>query len=276
MAIQQPFVFSQASLQAYVDCPRLFDLRYLRGLEWPTSDDSPTLERERRRRSALEFHRMVARECAGVDPDLLSRMADDPDLAHWWANYRAYPPRGLPPNRQAEVTLSAPLVGDRLIATYDVLAVAPGQRALIVDWKTYARRPDRALLAARLQTRVYSYLFTRAGYELNGGVPPQPHRVEMVYWFAEFPEQPERFPYSTAQFEADQLYLEALVESIRARPDEDFPQAEQSARCSYCEFAPVCDRYSRHNVGIELDSEAESDVEPDVSFDFAQIAEIAY
>jgi hypothetical protein len=52
---------------------------------------------------------------------------------------------GLPQKRYPEITLSALL--EVLLAKYDLIAVEPGQRAVIVDWKTAERRPKRERLS---------------------------------------------------------------------------------------------------------------------------------
>ncbi len=82
---------------------------------------------------------------------------------------------------------------------YDLLAVEPGERLVVVDWKAVLKRPSRANLARRLQTRVYRYLAVEGGAAFNGGQPPEPEQVEMIYWFAEFGGAVERFPYDADQ-----------------------------------------------------------------------------
>ncbi len=94
------------------------------------------------------------------------------------------------------------------------MAIEPGRRAVIVDWKTSARRPTGAWLAARLQTRVYRYVLVRAGAHLNAGTALAPEQVEMIYWFAAFPDQPERLPYNRTQHEADGRYLASLIADL--------------------------------------------------------------
>jgi hypothetical protein len=114
----------------------------------------------------------------------------------WLENYLQSAPADLPRERRPEVTLSVALAGHRLVAKFDLLASDPGRRVVIVDWKTWHARPDRVWLAARLQTRVYRYVLVEGGAALNGGQRWQPDQVEMVYWFADHPDRPERLPYS--------------------------------------------------------------------------------
>ncbi|MGC1378508.1 MAG: PD-(D/E)XK nuclease family protein, partial [Anaerolineales bacterium] len=57
--IQNPFTFSQSSLQDYVDCARRFQLRYIEHLQWPAVETAPVLENERRQLEGQQFHRMA-------------------------------------------------------------------------------------------------------------------------------------------------------------------------------------------------------------------------
>lgn len=278
MTFPDSFTFSQASFQAFVDCPRLFELRYVLHVAWPEVDENPTLERERHRQGGLAFHRMIAQESAGVPVARLAQTIVDPDVARWWTNYLSAPPPDLPANRYAEITLTAPLLGHRVMAKYDLVAVEPAAQAIVVDWKTYRRRPERARLAARLQTRVYTYLLARAGHELNGGHPPEPAHIEMIYWFAEFAGDPERFVYSAAQRDADGVYLTSLIESIRAHARDGYPKTDSAERCTYCQFGPLCDRGTGIGSGDGTDEALDllGEADLDLSFDFEQVAEIEY
>ena len=132
MPLSPDFQFSQGNLQDYTDCPRRFQLRYLLELAWPAVEAEPADEFEARIRDGEAFHRMVQQHVLGVLP---ADVAPEPgsDLAAWWENYLASPPPDLPPARHPEITLSAPLGEHRLIAKFDLIAIEPGRRAVIVD-----------------------------------------------------------------------------------------------------------------------------------------------
>ncbi len=200
MSLPSDFHFSQGSLQDFVDCPRRFQLRYLDRIAWPAVQAEPILENERHLQQGELFHLMVQQHLVGVPVERLTAMAQgDADLAGWWQAYLDAAPAALPGQRFPEVTLSAPLGASgerRLVAKYDLVVLTPDGRAVIFDWKTSRHRPPRRWLAERLQTRVYPYLLLHAGVDLNGGRPLAPEQIEMVYWFAGFPDRPERFVYS--------------------------------------------------------------------------------
>jgi len=159
-------------------------------------------------------------------------------------------------------------------------------RAVILEWKTSRKRPQRKWLAERLQTRVYPYLLVRAGSHLleigDGGLemedwrPFQPEQVEMVYWFANFPKDPERFPYDAAQYEVDGAYLASLIAEIKGLGDEDFPLTTQERRCRYCPYRSLCQRGVRAGSFDEMEDELGWADDFEVVLDFEQIAEIEY
>jgi hypothetical protein len=280
MSLPPNFQFSQASLQDYVDCPRRFQLRYLLRVDWPAIEAEPALESERHLQQGNAFHRLVHQYLLGIPKERLSGAVADEDLRHWWYNYLTLPPADLPATRYPEVLLSAPLGGYRLVAKYDLVAVDAGQRIKIVDWKTYRKRPRRKWLVDRLQTRVYPYLLVQAGVHLNADRPPQPEQVEMIYWYAKFPETPERFPYDAAQYEADGAYLVSLVEEIEGEverlADADFALTTDERRCKYCPYRSLCQRGVSAGAFEEIEEESDVSDDFDISLDLEQIAEIEY
>ncbi len=292
----------------------------------------PILEHERHLQRGLTFHRLVHQHVLGMPEERLSRMvAADEALARWWHNYLTYRPAALPPtdflspslSEQAdppnttseplkfpgdiypEITLSAPFGDYRLMAKYDLLVRHPSHYIVILDWKTSQRRSRREHLAARLQTRVYRYLLVRAGAYLlsttaaDDNTKVCPGKVEMIYWFAEFPVSPERFPYDADQYTEDAAYLTRLITEIESRAAEvflpvevsrgdtaaslsdlgdAFPMTEDPRRCNYCPYRSFCDR----GIGAADFTEAEEDLAQvetpgtDFDVDFEQIAEIAF
>jgi CRISPR/Cas system-associated exonuclease Cas4 (RecB family) len=274
MPLAPDFVFSQSSLQDYVDCPRRFQLRYLLRLPWPAVEAEPFLAVERRMQQGEAFHLLVHRDLLGLERERLAPSPDDSDLCRWWAAYLESAPAGLPPERYPELSLSAELAGCRLMAKYDLLAVEPG-RLVIVDWKTNRRRPGDGDLLARLQTIVYRYLLVLAGARLNGG-PVLPEQVEMLYWFSEYPRQPARLPYSAQQYRADGAYLGHLagqIEEAATAGDSAFPASPNGRGCLFCPYRSLCDRGVQ--AGNGEDGELEVAELEELTLDLEQVAEIA-
>jgi CRISPR/Cas system-associated exonuclease Cas4 (RecB family) len=263
------FTFSQSSLQDYADCPRRFMLRYIEQLKWPAMESEPALENERRQQEGQLFHRMVQQHRIGLPADKLTPLASSLDLRRWWENYLSHPINDITGYTQSiEVTLSAPVGTCRLLAKYDLVAAHDG-KAVIYDWKTSVKRPRDEWMAARMQTRVYRALLVQAGAHLNGGKPFEPEQVEMVYWYADFPSEPTRFPYNAAQYKRDWDGLTGIIGEIANH--RVFPLTEEEKKCAYCPYRSYCNRGVEAGTGEELETES-----AEAQINFEQIAEIEF
>lgn len=281
MILPTDFQFSQGSLQDYVECPLRFELRYVRRLRWPAVEAEPALESEEYLQQGAAFHRLIHQHLVGIPTQELTRAVVHPRLRLWWRNYLESPPAGLPSEHYPEVKLSTPIRRSRLVAQYDLVAVDCGRRLVIVDWKTSRKRPERAWLLDRLQTRVYPYLLVKAGSVLNGGVSIDPWQVTMIYWFANFPAVPERFDYSPDQYQADEIYLSRLVAEIEEKfeepnGDRPLPCSEDVRCCQYCHYRSFCQRGVEAGSVEQMVGEARSEDPFDFEIDFEQIAEVEY
>ncbi len=273
----QPFSFSQASLQDYGDCARRFQLRYLRQLAWPAPQAEPVQENEQHIRRGERFHRLAQQALLGVPLEPLADAAaadPDPQLLTWWDHFGHLLPELLKGERQVELLLSAPLGQHRISAKYDLIQVFPAeQRAVIWDWKTSLKHPRRAWLEKRLQTRIYPYILSRAGAWMLAGSPFIPENIEMIYWFSGFPEQPEKFQYTADQFRRDEKFLGGLIAEIESLRPEQFPKTEDEKACQFCVYRSLCER----GVSAGLLTESETDPEGgEIDINFDQIGEISF
>ena len=257
-----------------MDCAQRFKLRYLDRLSYPAAETEPTLENEKHQQEGEYFHRLVQQHLIGIPAEQISKFANTPNLQRWWENFQNTKElkdlqnlSGLYP----ESTLSAPLGKHRLLAKYDLIAVADG-KAVIYDWKTYRKRPRNEWLNARMQTRVYRALLVQAGAHLNHGKPFEPEQIEMVYWFAEFPEEPVRLPYTSAQFQRDWDTLLKLSEEVASAAS--YPLTEDRQKCLFCTYRSYCERGVRAGDVEQAEAEMESEELFDVNFE--QIGEIAF
>ncbi len=275
------FEFSQSSLQDYVDCRRRFQLRYIEHVDWPAVQAEPVRENEQHMRRGERFHRLAQQYLLGIPAEKLARMAaadEDENLQEWWANFIAAIPGQLNGEKHVEMTLSAPLAGFRLLAKYDLVLIQPDGRAVIYDWKTSVRRPKRAKMASRLQTRVYPFLLLQAGAVINHGRTWLPEQIDMNYWFAEPQQAPEQFAYSANQYAEDSSYLLNLVSELHALHPEEFEMTSNSSACRFCIYRSLCERGEKAGL---LD-QVEEDLDPDFSspdrldFNLEQIGEISF
>ncbi len=277
MVLPTTFIFSQSNLQDYVDCPRRFYLKHLLKLAWPSIESEPVQENEHFRLQGERFHKMIHQLVIGIPVEKISSMNADIVLTSWWENFLASQ-KDLLENQTSrlfpEFTLSTLYAGYRLLAKYDLLQSSADGTFVIYDWKTYRNRPRRERLAAKLQTRLYLFILSSSAnpaHKLSGN-------LKLIYWYANFPSQPEIFTYSPAQYQQDSQYLERLILSIEQAAGEDseetFPLTLNAERCLFCVYRSLCDRGTR--AGDETSGE-EADLASSLEdFDFEQISEVEF
>ena len=272
---------SQSSLQDYQDCPRRFELRYLQRLAYPAIETEPALENEKHQQEGEYFHRLAQQHLIGIPAEQVGRLANTENLQRWWGNFQDFRSLGDFGSLYPEITLSAPLGKFRLVAKYDLIAIEK-DRAVIFDWKTYRKRPKNEWLHVRWQTRVYRALLAKAGAHLNSGSPFTPEQIEMVYWFADFPAEPAKFPYKADQFKRDWDALTRIAEEIESASTAlgstsltmNFPKTDEVSKCSYCPYRSYCNRGVR--AGDAADAELETEAEELFDVNFEQIGEIGF
>ena len=270
------FIFSQSSLQDYLDCARRFQLRYIMQLKWPAVETAPVLENERRQDEGQQFHRLVHQYLIGLPAKKISTSANRSNYEHlpqWWNNFIEAQPNTLADLQGAkfapEHTLSAPIGNHRIMAKYDLLA-KNNDKITIYDWKTYLAHPKNEKMSARVQTRVYQSLLVRAGHQFNDGQAVEAGKTSMIYWFAEFPNDPAQFSYNEAKAHRDWDWLTALVHEISAK--QSFPLTEDAQKCSFCPYRSFCER------GIRPGSDEEMEIHAPASWDvnMEQVQEIEF
>ena len=265
-------LLSQSSLQDYVDCSLRFKLRYLDRLSYPALESEPALENEQHQQQGEYFHRLVQQHLIGISPEQITKLANTPNLERWWSNWQEFSKQqDLGGTIYPEITLSAPLGKYRLVAKYDLITVHDG-KATIYDWKTYRKRPRNEWLSARMQTRVYRAMLVQAGAHLNKGQLFDPEQVEMIYWFADFPNEPARLEYTSAQYKRDWDLLLKLADEVGSASS--YPRTEDRQKCAYCTYRSYCERGVR--AGDWIDAETEMQAEELFDVNFEQIGEIAF
>ncbi len=277
---------SQSSLQDYVDCARRFQLRYIDRLSYPAVESEPALENEKHLQEGEYFHRLAQQYLIGIPSEQVSKLANSANLQRWWENFLTASDLrvlkelgGLSGSLHPEATLSAPLGNFRLLAKYDLIAIA-NDKATIYDWKTYRKRPRDEWLHARMQTRVYRALLVNAGAHLNQGKSFEPEQIEMIYWFADFPNDPARFVYTSAQYQRDWDLLIKLAEEIKNASN--YPLTDDRTKCLYCPYRSYCERGVRAGDVDQAEAETSTELSPGMeaeelfNVNFEQIGEIEF
>jgi hypothetical protein len=182
-------------------------------------------------------------------------MANTANLKRWWANYVMMDFGFSGQTLQTELTLACKIGDHRIIAAYDLIAIRGGIIS-IYDWKTSTRYPNHEWLAARWQTRVYPALLARSGVHLNDNRLLKPESIQMIYWFAEYPDQSTVFKYNADKYTADWSAIQDLVEEITSASD--FPLTQEIRSCAFCRYRSYCGRGDR--AGNWVDADPEDDI----------------
>lgn len=279
MNLPPDFQFSQSNLQDFSDCQRKFQLRYIRALKWPALQSEPVLEQEYYLELGYHFHRFVHQHQLGIPSGKITNQIKDPTLEMWWGSYLSSEMiKGLPTQRLPEIMLTSTLAGYRLIAKFDLLAISNQRQLTIIDWKTSRKRTPRKILSKRMQTHLYPFLNVEAGQNIIGGCAVTPEMVKMIYWFPNFPDNPEIFEYGEEAYLEDRNLFLNMIGEIRSKPDESFSQTPDEKMCLYCTYRSLCSRGIHAGNWHETDDSigdfqfdlAESD------FDLDQIGEISF
>jgi CRISPR/Cas system-associated exonuclease Cas4 (RecB family) len=269
-SLPSPFTFSQSSLQDYVDCPRRFQLHYIQQVKWPAIESASVAENERHQIEGQIFHRMIQQYYLGLPAEKIATIASTESLRRWWENFIAHGPKLDGFETMTELSMSARIGKHRIMAKYDLVASKDNHHAIVYDWKTYRKRPKRDFMADRLQTKVYFSLLHHSGGTTGRLSRTNHEKVEMVYWFAEFPSSPEVFTSPVDQSSQTWQSLEQIVNEIDSR--QSFPLAEEEKFCSLCIYRSFCDRGIRAGEDLlEVDTtQATGDI------DLEQIQEIEF
>jgi len=238
------FSFSQSSLQDFVDCQKRFELRYLLRIRWP---GFVTDEPEEVRRSVIlgnRFHLLCHQFFTGLPVDTIRQSIDDEALLEWWNNFLNWRQDALGEGQYLpEITLHSHLAGRQVVAKFDLLQVY-GTGIRIYDWKTSSTRHARSWLEKKIQTTLYPLVLCLAGQNLSSDPTlHSPENIEMVYWFANHPQNPEILSYSRYQFDEDRQYIEELINQISSIPRGNFEMTEDQRLCRFCTYRSFCDRH---------------------------------
>jgi hypothetical protein len=101
----------------------------------------------------------------------------------------------------------------------------------------------------------------------------------MIYWFAQYPDQPVTLPYDAAQQAADHKYLSELIGEIEnlardseSSPGSEWPKTPDERKCAYCVYRSLCNR----GVGAGTGDPDEEDFDLVARINIDQIDAIEY
>lgn len=99
----------------------------------------------------------------------------------------------------------------------------------------------------------------------------------MLYWFVNFPDQPERFQFNDLLYSADKQYLDDLALALGQKSDSVFPLTPDERHCLFCTYRSLCDRGVKPGELHLMDEwRAAEPAAEDAIIDFEQVIEIEF
>jgi hypothetical protein len=234
------FVFSQNNLQLYVDCKHRFYLHEILKLDWPANDSEPVKIQEERMMLGTQFHLICSQYFSGIPAEKVEESIQSPEIMKWWRSFLDF---GLMPSPDLipEKAITVPFSGYHLTAHFDLLQKKSNDTYVIFDWKTNTKYPPHQRVAERMQTLIYPVVldfFLRS----KSKDKPLDSRIEMIYWYPEFPDKPHRFTFTRETLEYQKTSLHDLIVEISQNSAENFSLTDEIDRCKYCQYRSYCNR----------------------------------
>ena len=159
----------------------------------------------------------------------------------------------------------------RLIAKYDLIVFEEGGNTIILDWKTTQHRISASFLEKKIQSLVYPFVLASANKEIRS-----PDNIQMIYWFPEFPNEPEVFNFSTTKSEQTEYFLNGMIEDIAKRKKGDFQLTDDERKCKYCIYRSLCNRGLKAGDVARIDENNGLESNNSAEIDFNEIEEIEF
>ncbi len=278
MSIDPDFIFSANSLQDYTDCPRRFELKYLLKRDWPAEESEPVLEWEHELQLGTRFHQLVYQHLSGLPEEALITSINDTDVESWFRNFLAFYRQQEFSQIFPEFRVRVPLGEYQAVAVYDLLALTPDQRLVILDWKTSRKIPRREWISGRMQTVLYPFAALASAGNFLPDVTISAESIEMTYVYVRHTaDNTLSFSYDAARHTANRTHLERLVAEIADLELGEFPLTEEKRHCKFCVYRSLCERGQNAGSLSELESEPDLDLDALLGgLDFDAQDEIAF
>jgi len=254
--------FSQNSLEIFSKCRMKFKKRYIDGLLWHSREATENNHAEKGRM----FHLLAYRYFMGLDDSFIDEKGEYADIKIWQDRLKNFITVNTKNTYYPEFELKFSEGEIRLQAKYDLIMIDADNRAVIYDWKVMEKPIKQKNVEKAFQTRVYMYMLAKAG-DIIQGKPIKPENITMIYWQANYPDNPVKIGYSEEMFKQDEEFLKAEIEKVL---NCDFGasglKTTDEKVCRFCEFCSICNGFDTEEViedadGFELEWEGVEEVE---------------
>lgn len=215
---------SATSLQDFADCPRRFELTYLKQLDWPREVNLAALE------LGNLLHRTVQQYLLGIPISNAPVISSEIDLH----NLRQIVSNALSASTSCEnkVEYQVQLVSGStvIVGKFDFLQICPDGSVHVYDWKTDQHFKSRGYYEKRIQTKLYLWLASQLY------VP----RVVHLHIVSLRGQGSHIFQPSPAEIIRYGEQLTELSAQVRATPEGGFNRTFDKSICEFCKFDTYC------------------------------------
>jgi hypothetical protein len=103
-----------------------------------------------------------------------------------------------------------------------------------------------------------------------------PEQVLMIYWYPNFPDQPDEIHYTPMQYHQDKAIIQKTVKEILETPEGMFELTHDIKRCSFCNYRSLCSRGEKAGDIKDLEDEDMFITDQNLDLDFNSLPDIHF
>lgn len=226
-------IYSQNSLNTFIQCPYKFFLKYKKSLVWKKDDEDDRAYYDSLK-SGLDFHLICERHFSNLPTGVLP----DSEFCLWLERVKRIVSIDSDFRYLPEFEIRYTMDKFILFSKMDLIKVGKN-KIEIYDWKTENKELTYEKVKNRLQTTIYLFMVgENVKYLCNSEI--ELSDISMNYYQPNLDIGPIRINYSKEKHEENKLYIKNILNKI-SKLEEDKIQRNHN-HCKICEFNYYCNK----------------------------------